>query len=466
MNQVTSVSAFLLFALLLASSASAAMTLYSGEMELIAVSGSGCTEKDKPGSRLPLDLTLEQGSSSNGQPFTGYFNGTEMQTGRFSGNDLGRLQVVYPDKPDRSQGDTLVLSGTPGRLDGELREKPQADSTNCYFEKAILRLRQVAIGSKAESEYTRQSNLFSAEVYFMSGQLLLQADKPEEALLDLTKSLNLRTMANPNDPDRAIPAVFIAIAHIMAGREAEALAVMRGLSGDTSKTGDAILKQRLALGESLCSAEEYLENDAGRNASLRLMDIVAREFGSLKGVAVPLAACYNEIAKEHKDQDDPESAIELFQKALKLDPDNSGSIAGVSMSFVDAEAPGEGLRYLNEHASNFIKSAGREAYDTLLSYLYAAEAQQEENSGDFSRAEELSREALKSRPGERTLIIALTRVLGKEGKSSEARNLLEVGRKGCSDEACRQEFADEVARQDMIEQMVKRLERNSGNAVK
>jgi len=53
-------------------------------------------------------------------------------------------------------------------------------------------------------------------------------------------------------------------------------------------------------------------------------------------------------------------------------------------------------------------------------------------------------------------------VLGKEGKSAEARKLLEDGRKGCKDETCRQEYADEVARQDMIERMVRRLETQSG----
>ena len=465
MNRFSTVILSLLLTLPLAAGASAAMTFYRGEMELVVVSGS-CAEKEKPGSRLALDLTLEQGSQANGQPFTGYFNGPDMQTGRFSGHDLGQLQVEYPDKPDRPQGDTLWLSATPDGLDGELREKPQPDSTNCYFEKAVLRLRQVAGDGKAQSEYARQKNLFSAEVYFMSGQLLLQSDKPEEALLDLTKSLKLRTMANPNDPDRAIPAVSIAIAQIMAGREAEARAVMHGLYGDKSETGDAILKERLALAESLCSAEQYLENDAGRKAFLRLLDMVAREFGGLKGAAHPLAACYNEIAREQKDQGDPESAIELFQKALKLDPGNSDSIAGVSMSFVDAEVPAEGRRYLHEHAANFIENAGREPYDTLLSYLYAAEAQEEESGGHFSRAEELCREALKSRPGERTVIIALSRILGKEGKSTEARKLLEVGKKACIDQNCRQEYADEVARQDMIEQMVQRLEKNSGNAVR
>ena len=461
MNCVTIICTFLLLALPLGSYASASITLYRGEMELVAISGGGCTEKDKAGSRLPLELLLELGSSSPGQKITGYFNGPDMQRGRFSGSDLGRMQVVYPDNPG-FQGDFLSLSTTPGGLEGELHEKTQADSTNCYFEKAVVRLKQVASGSRVESEYLRQRDLFSADAYFLSGQSLLKEDKPEKAIPELTKSLDLRNKVNPKDPDKAAPVVAIAIAQIMNGREAKALALMRELLGDKSGTGDAIVRQRMAVSGSICNDEQYLESYAGHTAALQLMDTVAREFGPLDGVAVPLAACYYEMAREQKEQDDPDGAIVLFKKSLKLNPENPDSIAGIAMSLVDKEAPAEGRRYLNEHAKNFLKTAGKEPYDSLLSYLYAAEAQQDENDGDLSRAEELSREAVKVRPGERTLIIALTRVLGKEGKSTQARRLLEEGRNGCRDEACRQEYSDEIARQDMIERLVKRLENKSG----
>ena len=172
----------------------------------------------------------------------------------------------------------------------------------------------------------------------------------------------------------------------------------------------------MAVSVSLCNDEQYLESDAGQKASIQLMDEVAREFGSLDGVAVPLAACYFEMGKERKEQDDPDSAIEFFRKAFKLNPDNPESVTGVVMSFIDKEDPAEGLKYLKDHEQIFIKRAGNEPYDTLLSYLYVAEAEQAENSGDLPRAEELSREAVKARPGERTLIINLSSRAGKRGK--------------------------------------------------
>ncbi|MGD0584315.1 MAG: hypothetical protein ABSA86_00870 [Oryzomonas sp.] len=462
MRRVTTIILLPLLALLQASCTSTTMSLYSGEMELISVSGSGCLQEDMAGKRVPVDLSLEQGNSSDGQRIDGYFSGPDIQSGHFFGNDLGRLQVVYPDEPDAARGHTLVLATAPEGASGELHEKPQADSTNCYFEKAALNLKREATGSEARSGYDRQSRLFSAEAYYISGQSLLKENKPEEAIRELTKSLKLRNKVNPSDPDKAYPTVSLALAHIMAGRETEAPALVRELFGEKDETEDARIKQRMAVSVSLCNDEQYFESDAGQKATIQLMDMVAREFGRLDGVAVPLAACYFEMGKERKEQDDPDSAIEFFRKAFTLNPDNPESVTGVVMSFIDKEDPAEGRKYLKDHEQSFIKRAGKEPYDALLSYLYDAEAQQAENSGDLPRAEELSLEAVKARPSERTLVINLSRVLGREAKFAEARRLLEDSGKGCGDETCRKEYSDELARQDLIERMVKRIEALSG----
>jgi len=461
MSNLARIIAFMLLALPLPAGASSTITLYRGDMELVTVSGTGCTEKDASGSRLPLDLTLEQSSSAQGTEIKGYFKGPDLQIGRFYGTALDQMQVVYPDAPGTPQGNTLRLSMKTGGVEGELHEKPKADTGDCYFEKALVTLKQEATGTEAESAYLRQADLFSAEVSYISGQALLQADKPKEAIPELTKSLGLRQKVNPTDPDRVYPAVSLAIAHLMDGQETKAMSVLRGLLVAPSASGGALVKQRTAVSVSLCGDEQSLQSDAGQQASRRLMDLVARDFGSLDGVAVPLAACYNEMGKFHKEQDDPESAIELFQQALKLNPGNPESIAGVTMCYVDMENPAEGRKYLSEHAKLFITNAGKESYVDFMSYLYAAEAQQAEGDGELARAEELSRDAIKSKPGDRATIIQLTRILGKEGKGSEAKKLLEEGRKGCSDESCRQDYAEESARQDLIERMVRRLETHS-----
>jgi tetratricopeptide (TPR) repeat protein len=462
MNRIDTIIVLSLFAMSLASCTSTSMSLYSGEMELISVSGSGCLKEEMAGRAVPLDLSLEQDSSSNDHRIDGYFSGPDIQSGHFFGNDLGRLQVVYPDEPSPTLGHTLVLATVPEGAHGELHEKPQADSANCYFENAALTLKQKATAGEAKSVYGRQSKLFSAEAYYYSGQLLLNDNKPAEAIRDLTKSLKLREEVNPSDPDRAFPTVSIAIAHMMAGREKEALALVRELFEEKKESEDAGIKQRIAVSIGLCNDEQYLESDAGQKATIQLMDAVAHEFGRLEGVAVPLAACYFEMGKERKEQDDPDLAIEFLQKAFKLNPDNPESATGVVMSFIDKLDPTEGRRYLMDNELIFIKKAGKEQYDILLSYLYAAEAQEAENSGDLPHAEELCRQAVKARSNDRTLIINLSRVLGREAKFAEARSLLEDGGKACGDETCRKEYSDELVRQDLIERMVKRIEALSG----
>jgi tetratricopeptide (TPR) repeat protein len=189
------------------------------------------------------------------------------------------------------------------------------------------------------------------------------------------------------------------------------------------------------------------------------MDAVAREFGGLNGVGDVLDECYRELGQERLEQGDPDQSMEYFRKALTLNPEDAASIIGVVVGFIASNTPAEGRKFLQEHAQIVIDKAGRGSYNGSLSYLYASEAKQAEKDSDYDRAEQLLREALQIIQGERTLIINLSRVLGKVAKPDEARKLLEDAGKGCSDETCRLEYADELARQERIGSILKRLER-------
>lgn len=449
-------------ALPLAACISTTATFYKGEIELDTVSGSGCIDAVAAGSRIPLNLTLEQKGSSNGQQqIDGYFKGTDIQTGHFFGTDLSRLQVVYPDETSSAQGNTLKLVTTSGGVNGELHEKPQADSTNCYFEKAALKLKLESTGSEAKEEHGRQSKLFKAGEYYIRGQLLLKADKPNEAIRNFTESLKLRNKVNIHDPDKAYPAVSLAIAYIMAGQDAEALSIMHDLLREKSNNQNTRLELRVAISNILCNGISSYENEEVQKASGQLIDAMAREFGSLNGIAINLAKCYRELGEERKEQNDPDLAIKFFKKAVKLNPNDPGGIAGVVISFVDKEDPADGLTYLQDHAQIFIEKAGKENYDTFLSILYATEAHQAEIGGNLPSAEQKYREALKFRPGEQILVIKLSRVLRREAKSTEARTVLVDGSKSCTDTDCRKVYDDELTRQELIEWMVKRIEAES-----
>ncbi|HXE95578.1 MAG TPA: hypothetical protein VN642_04195, partial [Dongiaceae bacterium] len=148
-------------------------------MELINVSGDSCSERETANNHIPLELVLEMNSSSGTPQIAGYFNGPEIQTGQLSGTDIIHLQVIYPDETGSvAKGHTLILSPTPDGMNGELHEKPQGTSINCYFEKAAFRLKHAASGGEAKAAFERQRKLFSAEGHYNRGQEQLKANNP------------------------------------------------------------------------------------------------------------------------------------------------------------------------------------------------------------------------------------------------------------------------------------------------
>jgi tetratricopeptide (TPR) repeat protein len=452
--------AILFLAMPLAACVSTTTNLFRGDMELVTVSGDACSEKERANSHIPLELVLETKSSLSGQLISGYLTGPEIQTGQFSGDNIAHLQIIYPDESGSiEKGHTLELLPTPDGVNGELREKPQGTSSGCYFEKAVLRLKNASIDGDAKAAIDHQRKLFNAEAHYNRGQVLLKTNNPEEALHDLKESLRLRYEVEPNDPKWVYPATSIAIAHVMAGREGEALEILRDLFKGKPKTGIDILQQRIAVSGVICASTYEASGDELQKAAEQLMDTVAREFSGLNGVGDVLDACYRELGLERFEQGDPDQSVEYFRKALKLNPKDTDSIFGVVAGFIASDAPAEGRIFLQKHAQIVIEKAGRVVYNTGLSHLYAAEAKQAEKSRDYARAEQLLREALKILPGEHARIISLATVLEKAAKPDEARKLLEEAKKGCSDETCRLEYADELVRQERIERIVKRLDR-------
>jgi Flp pilus assembly protein TadD len=128
------------------------------------------------------------------------------------------------------------------------------------------------------------------------------------------------------------------------------------------------------------------------------------------------------------------------------------------MSYVEKGDLTEGRQFLQEHSPVIIAKTGSESYNSGLLTLYAAEAKKFEKERDYTRAEQLLREALTISPNERTVIINLASVLGKVEKPDEARKLLETASSNCNDEPCRNDYATALARQKQIEKIVDRLE--------
>jgi len=262
---------------------------------------------------------------------------------------------------------------------------------------------------------------------------------------------------DPKDPIKAYLSFSIAIAHVMAGREGEALAVLRDLFKEKTETEQDIQKLQIALSGGLCAFTNE-SSDELRKAAEQIMDDVAQEFGKRNGIGAVLAECYRELGQVRIIEEEPDQSIAYFRKALMLNPDDTDSIAGVVIGNIARGTPAEARIFLQEKAQIVIDRSGRDIYNAGLYHLYAEEAKQAEKGKDYASAEQLLREALKIIPGERELTINLANVLEKSEKPVEARKLLEDAIKGCRDESCRLEYADALARQDRIESIMKRLE--------
>jgi tetratricopeptide (TPR) repeat protein len=452
----------LLLSIPLAACVSSSTRLYKGEMELINVSGDACTEEEKANRHIPLELVLEMNSSSGNQKIAGFFSGSEIQAGQLSGNNLNHLQVIYPDETGSvAKGHTLLLSPTADGMNGELNEKPQGTTLGCYFEKAALTLKQGASDREAQAALDHNQKLFSAEEHYIRGQEQLKAHNPEGALANFKESLRLRNEVDPNDPARAYLFISTAFAHVIAGREDEALAVFGNMLKEKPKTDRDFLKQQIAISGGLCNFAAESSDDGLQNAAEHFMDDVARKFGALDNVGTVLAGCYRELGRESIDQDEPDQSIAYFRKALALNPNDTDSIAGVVIGNIERDTPAEGRKFLREHAQIVIDRSGRDNYNAGLARLYAEESRQAEKGKDYTRSEQLLREALTIIPGERWLTIYLADVLEKLERPSEARKLLDDARQWCRDEACRVEFTEAIARQDRIESIVKRLNLNT-----
>jgi tetratricopeptide (TPR) repeat protein len=432
-------------------------TLYRGNMDVVALSGEDCSGKIKAGSSIPVELVLKSKQSQTGLSTDGYISGPDIYTGHFTSKDNTKLIVTYPQEVDSvAQGHTLDLTATPDGINGELREKRQGPVTSCIFDKATFKLKQEADGSKAAEAFEHHQKLFKANIHYMRGQELLTVGKPNEAIRELTKCYDLRNEVDRNAPVKAKPAVFIAIAHVMAGRSAEAIEYIRSLFGEKMENGANMLKLRISVSNGLCS---FINSDGSPKPRIQFLDAMTREFGTLNGISNILAACYQKLGHNSREQEAPDEAMDYFQKALKLNPDDANTIMGIVGSYTDNHKMSEARKYWQEHAQIVISKEGKEVYDSTLSFLYSSEAQQSEKAGDLALAEEFSREATKLNPTDRSSMKHLARVLRKSGKYDEARELLVARKNACDNELCRQQYLDDLAKHQQIEQMIKLLER-------
>jgi tetratricopeptide (TPR) repeat protein len=438
---------------------SATTQLYRGDMELVTVSGDACPDNIKANANIQLELVLEENRSNNEKNISGYLSGPEIQTGKISGNDYSNLQIRYPDESDSvSQIHTLHMNSTSDGMSGELHEKPHGSSSQCFFEEAVLKLKNSGTGGEAAAAFKRQQKLFVADELFNSGLALLKNNKPVEALLKLTESQKLQNELDPFGANSTYQTFSIASAYIMAGQTNNAQDTLRNLFAEDQAFGTNNSKKRFDVIRRLCAFTYDSKDDVRQKSAEQLLDEAARNYGGITGSGMAFAECYREFGRNLIEQEEVDHAIEYFLKALAQDPNDADSIAGVLVGNIARATPANGRIFLQEHAQIVITKTGRDNYNLALTNLYIAEANQAEKNKEFAQAENLIRETLKIFPNEHGLVIRLSRILEKRGKPDEALKLLESASSDCKETNCSLAYEKELVHQKQIDGIVKRIE--------
>jgi tetratricopeptide (TPR) repeat protein len=178
--------------LLFATQVGAETQLFHGNIDVITGSGRLC--EGFLGLHA-ISVVIDNGDK--GSEVSGYFEGKGLTIGRFSGTDLARMTVIYPDyDEERATGHLLSLIRSHSLLEGELRDKHvDASSEGCSFDMARLNLKLVAEGEPAKNQLQKMTRLFDAHLANSKAHVLVSKGDYEKALPLFEKSLEL---ANPD----------------------------------------------------------------------------------------------------------------------------------------------------------------------------------------------------------------------------------------------------------------------------
>lgn len=427
---------------------------YRGEMELVSVTGT-CSYLTS-GKKLTIDFVLKRDTTSKTEQISGYFSAPNVQLGYFYGNDLSSLRISYPQELTSAEyAHTLTLSLSSDTVRGVLREKYLANPAACAFDNATLTLNTVSTGN-AEAEYLQKAKLFSAKRASEQGLALLKAGKAREALPYFTESLSLRNEVDRNAPDKLYPVLYSALAHTLLKQGAQAIDVTRNLLNE-KLDGNNTLKLRMTLPVLLCDHVKAKEPIQLHNAALHLLDTLSREFSTVNGFSFGLGTCYRELGDARIDEDDSEGALQYFQEALKLNPED---ITAISKMYEQLSRNGkwsEARKIIEKHASAF-KEVGEAEYQDVLALTYILEGKAENEAEHYEQAAQLFATALTISPDKTEAIGFYSRAMSKLGKNDELRAVLKNHMAACRSDECRTAYSAELDRQALIEKMVKKLQ--------
>ncbi|GFO67156.1 hypothetical protein GMLC_07350 [Geomonas limicola] len=313
--------------LLAAVSATAAPTLYTGEIAVMRVSGTYCASDVYE--RLPqIDLVLDRSGDGT---VTGFYSIEGVKVGKLSGPSPDRLSVEYPiADPARSKGHTLSLDLAKDPVSGILQEKGLAEKAEgCAIEVGEVRLSPVP-DEDAADWFKRTEKSYQAQALSSEALSFMKKDQPAKAIPLYREALALEEAAQGAGSPLSILYV-------------DQLANAYGKSRQPDQ-GIALLEPRV----------EQSQDPEKRFYSEALARLL-----QMKGATFSREGRYSE-------------ALPVYRRAMTLDPSESDYPAGLARTLIKLNRIEEAAALLDEVTPLFTEENDREELNRVRRELKAA----------------------------------------------------------------------------------------------
>ena len=385
--------------------------LFKGNMDVVTGSGKQC---EMVLGRHAISLVFEK--DDNKSEVSGYFEGNGITIGKFSGADLTRMTVIYPDyDEERATGHLLSLTRSHSLLEGELHDKHVDESAEvCSFDLARLSLQLVAEREPARYQLQQATKIFDAELANSKARALIRKGDYENALPLFEKALNLADTALEHDKfplDSSING--LASSYFRLGRFKEFNRIYDERFGTvTNEWVKSILNGQRFV------AQFHLGHEALNRGE------------------------YDE-------------ALSILLPAYKLNMQSLEIMESIITSYLQSERFVEAASFLEQALAKLNREEDRRTVVGTIAMINFFKAKKNEKDGKEAEAEADLRKALFLNPNYAPFWVALARQRHKAGSFEEANTLLQEGLNRFKDEPSRKVIIAALEKMQQIEIILK-----------
>lgn len=408
----------LCLALFQSNTLSAAVRLYEGTLEVVKTSGKACS--DLKGNHK-VSIVVGTGYPAEYQDsIFGYIGGDTVTVGqlRSQPHDLSTLALRYPyPDSERAEGHSLRVEFNGKKLNGELSDRHIDDNADdCNFDLARIELSLNESDEAASKVYQRLAGLYEGQLARSAAIFHSKKGEYATAVELYEKALSILEKLYPPDSVRLTPYLTgLANSYMRAGRYA-----------DFNRLYDS----RIA----------------------NVHNAAVKEFFNHHQIRSLL-----QVGRAAMGREDYQTAIYNFRRALKIDYKNKDAIASNMSALVRSGKHDEAINFLEETEQKLENEPDRKDVREAIALVVYQKSKKEDKDGKRAEAERSLRKAIKLDPGTPQYLIALARLLHKDGKYSEADGLLKRGANLFSDASSRSELEEAREKMRRTEKILARI---------